>query len=117
VRSVRIACQPDPEVGRATLVRLSGYMDAVGATQFWDEASPQIVADRPSMLVDMSDIDFLSSSGITTLIQLLKQARPLGGRVSIFGCKPTIRKVLRIVSLEEILNVCDTAEDARRRVN
>ncbi len=37
--------------------------------------------------------------------------------MSIFGCKPPIRKVLRIVSLEDILNVCDTAEDARRRVN
>ena len=116
MRPVQVTCLPDPEVGQATLARLSGYMDAVGATKFWEEASPHLAADRPSMLVDMSDVDFLSSAGITTLIQLLKHAQPMGGHVSIFGCKPAIRRVLRIVSLEQILNVVDTAEDARKRM-
>lgn len=115
-RQMQVTCDSDPEFGRAVVVRVAGFMDAVGATEVWDDVSPRVTAERPTLLLDLSGVVTLSSSGITTLINLLKQVKPLGGNISVFGCKPSVRRVFRIVGLESILNVCDSLEQARERV-
>jgi anti-anti-sigma factor len=107
---------PDPENDRAVIVRVSGHMDAVGAMEVWEAASPHVTAERPVLLMDLSGVPWLSSAGITTLINLLKKVKALGGTVSVFGCSPTVRKVFTVVGLEPILNVCDSLEAARQRV-
>jgi anti-anti-sigma factor len=112
---MQVRSEPDAEVGNATLVTVAGLVDAVGATELWDATSPQIVAARPSVLVDMSGVDVLTSAGITTLIRFLNHARPLGGKLALFGCKPAVRKVFRIVGMESLLGVVDTIEEARAK--
>ena len=113
---MQVICEQDPESAKATLVRVSGRMDAVGATELWDAASPQVTRDRPSVLVDMSGVDLLSSAGITTLLNLMKTVKPLGGTLCVFGCTPPVRKIFRVVALDGLLNVFDGIEEARQRV-
>lgn len=113
---MQVRCEPDPEVGSATLVTVGGLVDAVGATELWDAASPHIVKARPSILVDMSGVDVLTSAGITTLIRFLNHAKPLGGKLAVFGSKPSVAKVFRIVGLEGLLGVVEMVTEARARV-
>ena len=113
---MQVSFDSDSENGRAVVVRVGGLMDAVGATEVWEEVSPRVTTERPTLLLDLSGVPRLSSSGITTLINLLKQVKPLGGNVSLFGCNPSVRRVFSIVGLEAILNVCDSLEEARLRV-
>ena len=113
---MQVRCEPDAEVGSATLVTVTGLVDAVGATELWDAASPLIVAARPSVLVDMSGVEVLTSAGITTLIRFLNHAKPLGGKLAVFGSRPGVQKVFRIVGLEAMLGAVDTVEEARAKV-
>jgi len=113
---MQVRCEPDAEVGSATLVTVAGLVDAVGATELWDATLPCIVAARPSVLVDMSGVDVLTSAGITTLIRFLNQSKPLGGKLALFGCRPSVGKVFRIVGLESLLGVVGTAQEARAKV-
>ena len=113
---MQVQCEPDAEVGNATRVTVSGLVDAVGATELWEAASPHIGAERPSMMVDLTGVEVLTSAGITTLIRFLNHTKPLGGKLALYGCKPGVRKVFRIVGLESMLGVVDTAEEARVKV-
>jgi len=113
---MRIISKPDPEVHGATLLELTGRLDALGATELWDAASPHLTAASPSALVDMSRVDIMSSAGISTLIRLLTRTKSNGGKLGVFGCNAGVRRVFEIVGLEGLLNVCDTAEEARQRL-
>lgn len=115
-RQMTLSCEADDKNGRSQVVRVMGRMDAIGATEVWDEVSPRVSAEKPNLLLDMTGVPYLSSAGISTLINLLNRTKPLGGKLAIFGCNETLRKVFRIVALEPILNVCETLEDARTRV-
>ncbi|MGH7731464.1 MAG: STAS domain-containing protein [Candidatus Eiseniibacteriota bacterium] len=115
-RQMTLSCETDGDSGRTQVVRLAGRMDALGGTEVWDDVSPRVSAEKPNLLLDMTGVQYLSSAGITTLIQLLNRVKPLGGKLAIFGCNATLRRVFRVVALEPILNVCDTLEEARARV-
>ena len=115
-RQMKLSFEADGESGRTQVVRVAGKMDAMGATEVWDEVSPMVSAEKPNLLLDMTGVPYLSSAGITTLINLLNRAKPLGGKLAIYGCNPTLRKVFRIVALEPILNVCETLEEARAKL-
>src|SRR5262249_52932881 len=111
---MKVTCNPDPELTGVTLVALAGRLDAVGAIEMWDVASPYIGDGAPSMLVDMTGVDLMSSSGISTLMRLLTYAKQRSGRMAIYGCNAGVRKVFRIVGLDGLLNVSETSEAARQ---
>ena len=113
---MQVTCTPDSELDGATVVTPAGRLDALGATQLWDAAAPFVTEAAPSLLVDMSKVDIMSSAGISTLIRFLTHVKQLGGKLSVYGCNGGVRKVFKIVGLEPLLNVCDTAEEARARV-
>ncbi len=115
-KTIEVNPKPDPEVPGVTLVDPCGRLDALGATELWDAASPRVTADSPSVLVDMSGVELLSSSGISTLIRLLTRAKSNGGGVAVFGCVPGVRMIFEIVGMEGLLNICPTAEEARQRL-
>lgn len=115
-RQMTLSLAADTASHRNQVVRLEGRMDALGGTEVWDEVAPRVSAEQPNLIIDMTGVPYLSSAGITTLIQLLNKVKPLGGKLAIYGCNPTLRRVFRVVALEPILNVCETLEEARARV-
>src|SRR5690349_14908114 len=100
-----VSCTEDPELEGATLVRPSGTLDAPGANGFLAEVGPHVTDARPSVLVDMSGVDLMSSAGIGTLIRLLNDVQTAGGRLALFGCSERVRNVFRITALESALGV------------
>jgi len=114
-RQMQVKCEPDAAGGRALLVRLGGHMDAIGATEVWDEVSPRVTADRPTLLLDLEDVAWISSAGVTTLINLLQHVKSRGGNLLVFGCTPAVSKVFSVVGLDTIVPVCESLEAARQR--
>jgi anti-sigma B factor antagonist len=114
--AVRVTCGPDAELGRAVLAAATGHLDVEGATQLWDVISPRLSEVTPSLLLDLSGVDWLTSAGVGSLIRVLTRVQKEGGAMSIFGAASRVQSVLRIVALESILNVRPTAAEARARL-
>ena len=113
---MQVTCVADPMLDGVMLATAVGQLDANGASRFW-EAIPSCLDNFSSVLVDMTEVGSMTSAGIGVLIRVLSRVRPGGGKLAIFGCNPTVRKVLEICRLEGVLNVADTADEARRRLS
>lgn len=113
---MRVTCTLDPEIPSALLVKPVGQMDAEGAQRVWDDVSPRLNQEVPSLLLDFGQVGFLSSAGISILVQLLTRTKSLRGAMSIFSCNERIRSVLKVLMLEGVLNVGENAEDVRTRL-
>jgi anti-anti-sigma factor len=58
----------------------------------------QSVNDGP-VLLDFSKVDYINSSGIALIIQMLMEADKTGRKVAIFGLTPHFQKVFTMVGI------------------
>jgi len=65
-----------------------------------------VVDEKPAqIIVDLSRVPFMDSSGIATMVESLKLSRKSGGGLRIVNCQEAVRDVLDIAGLTKILGV------------
>lgn len=72
----------------------------------------ETLAGTPRLVLNMSGIQYVDSSGIATLLEVLKRARDLQKDFVLFGVGATVRDVLRLTHLLGVFRVFDTEEHA-----
>lgn len=67
------------------------------------------------MILDLSTIDFVDSSGLGALVQLVKQAQNSDGTLQIVS-NPRITQTVKLVRLEKFLSLQPTVDEAVKKV-
>ena len=62
------------------------------------------------IILDMSELEFLSSAGVGSILGTVETARDAGGDIILCNASPTIQHVLNVLDLSEYLTI---KEDAR----
>mgnify|MGYP000552706257 CR=1 FL=1 len=77
----------------------------------------ELVADknRRKLILDFSQVQFMSSSALGILIQLNKQAAAIKGQVIICSLKKELKRVFEITSLHKLFTFCDDEKQALER--
>jgi anti-sigma B factor antagonist len=91
--------------------RISGRLDAIEAP----EASDRMVeglSDRNRVVLDLQEVEYISSGGLSIIIRLIHRLRSAGGDLYLANPHPFARKVLDIVSFDAIMKIFDTTEEA-----
>lgn len=70
--------------------------------------------DKPgSLLLDFTAVDYINSSGIAIIIQMLLEANKAGSRaIRIYGLSPHFRKVFTMVGINKYASLHDDEEAA-----
>ena len=113
---MKLSYEPDPTIAGGLVVRLSGNLEINGATQLWDDVSNRADEDTRFFIFDFSEVPIVTSAGIGTLVRFLVRLRGFGGALAICGCSDKVEEVFGIVMLQDILQVCDSEEEARARL-
>lgn len=66
----------------------------------------------PRIILDLSSVETLDSSGISALLFGIRQARNNDGNLRLCGANPGIKNILRIAQLTNVIEVFDNVEDA-----
>lgn len=90
-------------VGKLNMVTASAMRDHVGAA---------IAAGWTRLVVDLSGVDFMDSSGLGALINGLKVSRQAGGDLRIASPNEQVKLVLRLTNMERLLTAYENAESA-----
>jgi anti-sigma B factor antagonist len=101
----------------AAKLALSGRMDITGALAA-DPVFARLAEEKSHLLVDMSDVSFLASLGIRTLVMSCKTLASRGGHFVLFGLQPSVDKVLRTSGLHTMIPIVpdlQAAEDLLRK--
>ena len=108
--------QPDPGAPGVVIAKVTGKLDHVGGVRLWSAATDRLDAATPSLIVDITHVEPLTSAGIGTFARLYHRVQSLGGRMAIFGASPRARTTIEAVLLAEILGLSDSLEEARGKV-
>ena len=113
---MKLKYEPIPNIPGGFVVRLSGNLEVNGATQLWDDVSTRAGEDARFFIFDFTDVHIVTSAGIGTLVRLFVRLRGIGGALVICGCSDKICEVFEIVMLKNVLQVCDSEDEARARL-
>jgi len=67
---------------------------------------------RRKVLLDFTQVKFLSSSLLGVLIKLQQKAKAIKGRIAICGLRPELRRVFEISRTEKLFSFYDSEEAA-----
>ena len=94
--------QGDGEV----VVAVRGEIDVVTAPYLW-ETIAEVISDTKRLVVDLSETEFIDSTGLGVLVRALKRLRHHGGDLILRSPKSNARKVLHMTSLDRVMTVVD----------
>lgn len=92
------------EQGRTLTARLMGEIDHHAAKEIMAELAEQIDAALPERLIlELSQVTFMDSSGIAVLLNAWRRMGQLEGTVEVCQVPPQAGKVLQAAGLDRLL--------------
>lgn len=86
-------------------VRLLGELDMSTAPQLREELLRLTAAGATMVTIDLSELAFVDSTGLSVLITGLKRLREQGGELALRSPTPGTRRVLEITGLTEVFPI------------
>ncbi len=99
------------EAGR-TIVAATGEVDVYTAPVLDEALSGVVSGGATRVVVDLSGVDFLDSTGLSVLVKALKRVRDADGSLDVVVTAERVAKVFRITGLDQVIPVHPSLADA-----
>lgn len=81
---------------------LSGELDTVAAPEFETAMRPVLESKGRDIVIDCTELEYIASSGLRILLNILKNARATGSRVVLRNVNDIIHDVLEMTGFVNI---------------
>lgn len=98
--------------GGVVIVAVSGEVDKNSSPQVRDTLVPLFAEKLRAVVVDLSGVSYIDSSGIATLTEGLQLSHRSGMAFRLSGMPPEIKHVFEVARLVGIFEIFDTREAA-----
>jgi anti-anti-sigma factor len=88
---------------------LSGEFDLAGIPEFADALAALEATKPQAVVIDLTDLVFMDSSGLRALVTANDRAKRAGRRLAIVPGPPQVRRVFEITQTAEHLDLIDDA--------
>ena len=101
------------ELYNAVVVSFQGkLMGGPDMADFHDFLKETTDSNKKNIIVDLSKVKYVNSSGIGSLISGFTSIKNAGGELVLSGLSPKIKGVLSITKLNSIFKIYDSQEEA-----
>ncbi len=100
------------EQGGATVVKLGGEVDLNVSPVLRDHLKSLVQEQRKVVVLDMSDVPYIDSSGVATLVECLQGVSRYGGVLRLAALGDRTRSVFEISRLDSVFAMRPTVEEA-----
>ncbi len=103
------------EEGGAVIVALEGDVDLQSSPDA-RKVLLECVSKKKPVLVDLSGVGYIDSSGVASLVESLQTARKSGSNLILVAVSEGALRVLRLARLDKVFTICDSVEDGLSQV-
>ena len=99
--------------GAVTIITVRGDLVIGDAETSFKKTVTRLVEEgRVNLLVDLSSVGFLDSSGLGALVRALTNTQKEGGQTKLLNAGPQIRKLLQMTKLDSVFEIHEDMEAA-----
>lgn len=100
------------KAGAVDILSCRGEIDLSSAPQLRAALEPVFEAAQPQLLMDLSGVSFMDSTGIGIIVNALNRLREGNGKCAFCGAGPRVHRILQIAGLINALPLYETRAEA-----
>lgn len=98
--------------GPAVILKITGRMDANNSAEFEKACTPWVDQGTTNILVDMSELSYISSMGLRYFVNVGKLLAEKQGALHICAIQGMAKQLFQVTRLNNVFPMHDTVEDA-----
>lgn len=87
--------------GSCPVVALAGEIDMAASDAVWEEVALVLAVEREGLVLDLRDVTFMDSRGLTVIIRA-KTALGPSRQLTVRSPRPVVDRCLRILGLDQL---------------
>jgi anti-anti-sigma factor len=99
--------EPTPRASGRRLLQLHGELDVAASTSVLKRLLELDLRSGLRLVLDLRDVRFIDSTGVRLLLQARAHAERVGAAFTVVAGPPAVMRVLRLVGLDDQLDVVD----------
>lgn len=100
------------EEGAVVVFSLKGRLDLASGTGLKDEVKALLDKEKNLLHLNLSEVDFINSSGLGVLVSIMKEARLRKGRLTLSNLAAYVQEIFEITQLSHIFEIFNTEIEA-----
>jgi len=88
-----------------TKLTLRGSLDINTAAQLGEEIDRIVAAKPKTVVVDLSALELIDSSGVAALVKLYKGVRGIHGTITITGARDQPLAIFKLLRMDKVFNL------------
>lgn len=101
-----------PRKERSNILPLEGEVDLHVSPSIAALLTRMIEKKPPKVIVDLSRVSYIDSSGLAVLIEAMQNIEQYGGQFALAGLQETVRVIFEIARLDQVFRIFPDAEAA-----
>jgi anti-sigma B factor antagonist len=89
------------------------YLDASNVKEFKQDMAP-LLEKHPRIVMDLSHVELVDSSGCGAFIGFLRQLKSAGGDMKLCAVSKPVRGLFELVRMHRVFDILNTREEAIR---
>jgi anti-sigma B factor antagonist len=106
-----VRVEAERHAGGQVVLTVSGDVDIYTSSVLDREVAAALGAVRPAVVVDLSRVEFMDSTGLRALVKGMTQARDLGGTLELVCPEGRTLRLFRMTGLDQVFSVHPTVAD------
>jgi len=97
---------------QVSVIKVGGYIDTTTSSEVERALNSLLKQGRYNIIIDLSNVDYISSAGWGIFISEIKTIRENNGDLKLVGMIPDVYEIFELLEFHHILDVYDTVEEA-----
>ena len=87
------------------ILALEGEVDLHRAPEIRAALAPLVAQKVPRLLIDLTKVRYIDSSGLAVLIETLQRVMAYGGRFGLCGLSESVRAIFHVACLDQVFRI------------
>ncbi len=89
---------------------VKGRMDAITAADFEEGMAEWIAKGETAFLIDLQEMDYISSAGLRAILKISKSLKPLNGAMRFRGLQDHVKEVFKISGFDTLFQISESVK-------
>lgn len=105
----------EEQVADVTILRIKGRLDAISSPGAEKKVFEYINEGQHKIMLDFSNVDYLSSAGMRMLLSTTKKLKALSGKLVISSVNVNVMDVLKMSGFDHVLDLAQNEEEGLQK--
>ena len=103
------------EKGNVTVLHIKGFLDAHTAPKFENALQQLIGENRVKIVVNMDQLDYISSAGLGVIMGFIEEIREKSGDIKMSNLSPKVYRVFDLLGFPALYEIYEKEEEAQSK--